>query len=152
MHICCTDTPIFCLINYITPNSKLSCTFYAYISCLKYQSLKFDLPLVIVEIQPHLSKVASTALVFKSSVSHHGIPIVLESNNWPQFDSRDMKKLLIPVGFNISQPVSTSPKVVIQQREDSEDHEKLIGRHIKLLFGFTQLLICSIAMVQIQSI
>ena len=69
------------------------------ISCLRYQLLN----LVIVEIWLHLSKVASTTLVFKSNFSHQGIPTVLESDNWPQFDSRDMKKLLAPVGFNISQ-------------------------------------------------
>ena len=59
MHISCTDMPIFQLIDCITPNSELSCILYAYISCLRYQPLKFDLPLIIVEIWLDLSKVAS---------------------------------------------------------------------------------------------
>ena len=60
MNICCMDTPIFWLIDCITPNSKLSCSFYAYISYIRYQSLNFDLSLIIVEIWADLSKVAST--------------------------------------------------------------------------------------------
>ena len=32
-----------------------------YISCLRYQTLKVDLPLIIVEIWPDLPKVASAA-------------------------------------------------------------------------------------------
>ena len=41
MHICCTDTPIFWLIDCVTPNSKLSCSLYAYISSLRYPPLNF---------------------------------------------------------------------------------------------------------------
>ena len=59
MHISCTDLPIIQSFDCITPNFELSCILYAYISCLRYQPLKFDLPLITVEIWLNLSKVAS---------------------------------------------------------------------------------------------
>ena len=64
-----------------------------------------------VNSQRSIFRIADPIYGLKSNLSHCGIPTVLVSDNWPQFESRDMKNLPM-VSTHYNQSLLLSPKVI----------------------------------------
>ena len=106
LHIFCTDTPIFWSIDYITPNSELSCSLYICICSLRYQPLKFRYTFDYCgdSYGRTYQKLLPPPLLIKPSRWYSGMSWV-GTNKFPTMWSTHVQAAFLQVMYSINFPI-----------------------------------------------